>query len=181
MEYEIYYTPGALEDEDPVNRGLDVRLERVLRRLREAGAAYQVVDAAALSPAVRRDAYARAVVPSVHKKYRVRSVFGTRKYAGTRFGRGVPALLVVEDGRPVDVYPHEEQDGTVVTITDYIERRFADGGADGSGADNERRRELLQRMAELRRDIGTIGMTTVELLHEARAERAAETDGEAGA
>ena len=125
------------------------------------------MDPAELSPDGRRDAYARAIVPSVHKKYRVRSVFGTRKYAGTRFGRGVPALLVVEDGRPVDVYPHEEQDGTVVTITDYLERRFAAG----NGADTERRLELLERMAELRREIGSVGVTTVELLREARAER----------
>lgn len=180
MEYEIYYTPDVIEDEDPVNRGLDPQLERVFARLREAGATYRAVDAGGLSEGGRRDAYVRAVVPSVHKKYRVRAVFGTRKYAGTRFGRGVPALLVLEDGRPVDVFPHEEQDGTVVTITDYLERRFSDGKADSDG-----RRELLERMAELRREIGSIGMTTVELLHEARAERAGDDsgdgDGEAGA
>jgi hypothetical protein len=175
MEYEIYYSPDAVEDADPANRGLDAGLERVVARLREAGAEYRVVDTGELSVADRQEAYARAVLPSVHKKYRVRSVFGTRKYAGTRFGRDVPALLVLEDGRPVDVYPHEEQDGTVVTITEYVERRFARAG----GAESERRRELLEKMAALRREIGPIGVTTTELLREARIERGEDADGKA--
>lgn len=108
------------------------------------------------------EAYIRlAVPPSMRQRYRVRLVFGTHKYAGGFFGKGVPALIVYEDGSPQDVYPHEEQDGTIVTINDYLERRER-------GSDSERRAELVRRMDALRGSIGPVGATARELIDEGR-------------
>ena len=68
--------------------------------------------------------------------------------------------MVLENGRPVDVYPHEEQDGTIVTIRDYLER--IGGGAEGGGS------ELARRMDALRARIGRVDATARELIEEGR-------------
>ena len=108
-DFEVYYNAGEVREGDPVNGGLSADdLPRLERQLREVGAEYRVVDG--LTQQEREEAYvSRAVRPSVSKRYRVRRVFGTNKYSGQDFGGAVPALVVLENGRPVDVYPHEEQ------------------------------------------------------------------------
>ena len=119
--------------------------------------AYRVVEG--LSQQEREEAYvSRAVRPSVSKRYRVRRVFGTNKYSGQYFGGAVPALVVLENGRPVDVYPHEEQDGTIVTIRDYLDRI----GAGSDGAD------LARRMDALRARIGDVDISVRELIEDGR-------------
>ena len=159
--FELYYEPDALLDV-PANEGLSGDgVEPVLHRIRETGAAYQVVDVSAFSREQLEDAYvSRAVPPSVRRQYGVKRVFGTNKYAGSRFGRGVPALVVLEDGRPVDVYPHEEE-GRIVTIKDYVEHLAArHGHADGA--------ELARRMDAVRAKFAGVGMTATELVKEGR-------------
>ena len=159
-DFEVYYNAGEVREGDPVNGGLSADdLPRLERQLREVGAEYRVVDG--LTQQEREEAYvSRAVRPSVSKRYRVRRVFGTNKYSGQDFGGAVPALVVLEDGRPVDVYPHEEQDGTIVTIRDYLER--IGGGGEGGGS------ELARRMDALRARIGRVDATARELIEEGR-------------
>ena len=159
-DLEVYYNAGEVREGDPVNGGLSADdLPRLERQLREVGAEYRVVGG--LTQQEREEAYvSRAVRPSVSKRYRVRRVFGTNKYSGQYFGGAVPALVVLEDGRPVDVYPHEEQDGTIVTIRDYLER--IGGGAAGGGS------ELARRMDALRARIGRVDATARELIEEGR-------------
>ena len=159
-DLEVYYNAGEVREGDPVNGGLSADdLPRLERQLREVGAEYRVVGG--LTQQEREEAYvSRAVRPSVSKRYRVRRVFGTNKYSGQDFGGAVPALVVLENGRPVDVYPHEEQDGTIVTIRDYLER--IGGGAAGGGS------ELARRMDALRARIGRVDATARELIEEGR-------------
>ena len=162
MEYELYYAPAHIV-ESPENDGLQGDgLDRAVRRVREAGATYRVIDVSDRSREELEDAYERlAVPPSVRKRYRVRHIFGTNKYSGTFFGKGVPALVVLEDGRPQDVYPHEE-DGKIVTIKDFLDRIWGSRERAGRG------RELAARMDALRVSIGPLGVPTSELVEEGR-------------
>ena len=158
-EIEVYYSTGGMREDHPANAGVGEGLPRLTRQIREAGAAYSVVDAGEMTRHDREEAYhSRAVRPSVMRRYRVRRIFGTHKYPGQYFGSEVPALVVLEDGRPVDIYPHEEQDGTIVTIRDYLDR--IRGGVRGG--------ELARRMDALRGRIGPVGATARELIEEGR-------------
>lgn len=158
---EIYYDPEAVRDWAE-NAGLYGHgLEPLLRRIHEAGTAYRIVDVSGRSPDELQDEYMRlAVVPSVRKRYRVGRVFGTNKYHGAYFGKEVSALVVLEDGRPVDVYPHEEE-GRIVTIADYVERI-------ARGDEAARRRALARRMDALRTRIGRVDVLTSELVEAGR-------------
>lgn len=162
-DVEVFYDAGQLRDDDPANAGLE-DLRRVTHRLAEAAATYSVVDTGELTPQDREEAYrSRAVRPSVSRRYRVRRLFGTNKYPGQDFGGAVPALVVLEDGLPVDIYPHEEQDGTIVTIRDYLDTLGA--AAPGGGAELARRMDALsERIAAY----GPLGATAKELVEEGR-------------
>lgn len=179
--YELYYAAAEPDEalDLPENAGLPGDgVEPIVRRLREARAAYaavggaeapvevevEIVDVSSYSREQLEDVYvSRAVPPAVRRQYGVKRVFGTNKYAGSRFGRGVPALVVLEGGRPVDVFPHEEE-GRIVTIADYL-RRLEGGGGAGAPADGE---TLIARMAAVRAKFGGVGMTATELIEEGR-------------
>jgi len=186
--YELYY--AAAEPDEPLDLPENAGLpgdgaEPIVRRLREARAAYsaglsadygaeasagaaveievEVVDVSSYSREQLEDAYvSRAVPPAVRRQYGVKRVFGTNKYAGSRFGRGVPALVVLEGGRPVDVFPHEEE-GRIVTIADYLRRLEGSGG--GAPADGA---ALIARMEAVRAKFTGVGMTATELIEEGR-------------
>ncbi len=162
MEIKLYYDPDSVQGR-PVNDGLhEEGVERLLVRVKEAGVAYSVVDVSDLPRQELEDIYTRqAVVPSVRKRYGIRRIFGTNKYPGAFFGKGVPALVVLEDGRPQDVYPHEGEGGRIVTIKDYVDK-LAAGGRAGAG------RELAKRMDALRAKIAYVGATARELIDEGR-------------
>ncbi len=77
-----------------------------------------VVDTADMTRTERDDLYSRAVLPSIWKKYRVRTVFGTNRQSGIFFGNEQPALLL--EGDVWGIYPHEK-DGKKITIEDFLE------------------------------------------------------------
>jgi hypothetical protein len=162
MKIEFYYDSNDTEPW-PENEGLyGQRMEPLLGQVKEAGIDYRVVDPSDLSREELEDAYIRlAVPPSVRKRYGIKRIFGTNKYPGSFFGRQVPALVVLENGRPQDVFPHEEG-GKIVTIKDYLERltKGEEGVRDG--------RALAKRMDALRAKIGRVGATARELIDEGR-------------
>jgi hypothetical protein len=160
-EIRLLYEPGNVE-ERPENEGIYEQQdpEKLLRRVKEAGVEYSVANVADLSREELEDLYTRlAVTPSVRKRYRVKRIFGTNKYPGSRFGKGVPALVVLEGGRPQDVYPHEEEGGRIVTIKEYL---------DSLGKERRRGAALARRMDELRGRIGRVGVSTRDLINEGR-------------
>ncbi len=161
MKVELYCHPDNVQDW-PENEGLyGQQPERLLVRVREAGVEYAVIDVSGLSREALEDIYTRlAVVPSVRKRYGIRRIFGTNKCPGAFFGKSVPALVVLENGRPEDVYPHEER-GRIVTIKDYIDRLAAGDLA-------RARRDLAKRMDALRARIGPIGVGVRDLIEDGR-------------
>ena len=162
MEIRVYYDAGNV-GERPENEGMSEKeAKQVLGRLGEAGVEYRIVDGSELSREEQEELYSRlAVTPSVRKRYRVRRIFGTNTQPGRYFGKEVPALVVLENGRAQDIYPHEEERGKVVTIKDYIDRVTGRGAA-AKGED------IARRLDELRVAIGAIGVTTSELVRDGR-------------
>lgn len=162
MKIEFYYQANRIQSW-PENEGLYGRMpDHLLGQMREAGVEYRMIDPSELSREELEDAYIRlAVPPSVRKRYGIKRVFGTNKYPGSFFGRQVPALVILENGRPQDVFPHEEG-GKIVTIKDYLEKlTTCDKGADSG-------RALAKRMDALRAKIGYVDATARELIDEGR-------------
>jgi hypothetical protein len=103
----------------PQNKGICDVLASI-KDLRRLGIAIEHKNSATTSATDLEHDYAKAIVPSVYRKYRVRQMFGSSRRAGLFFGRGVPALWVHPDGDdPGDIYPHEK-DGRIVTISEFL-------------------------------------------------------------
>jgi hypothetical protein len=101
---------------------LDVQgILSLLDQLQDKGVASERIDTSKMSEGEVQEAYVRAILPSVYRKYRVRQIFGSRRHSGWLFGKHVPALLVYdgEGGSPSDVYPHEEENSKI-TIHDFL-------------------------------------------------------------
>lgn len=126
-EYILYCNPPATYWGLECNKGIDAVLGH-LEDFRPQDRALRVVDTTRMSEQELQTAYIRAIIPSVLKKYRVRGIFGTHRYAGSKFGRAVPALVVQDPSgtRVVDVFPHEEL-GRIVTIHDALTRATPSG------------------------------------------------------
>ena len=124
MEYEylLYCNPPATYWGLECNKGIDAVLEH-LEDFRPQDRALRVVDTTRMSEQELQTTYIRATLASVWKKYRVRGIFGTHRYAGSKFGRGVPALVIQDlSGATVeDLFPHEES-GRIVTVHDALSR-----------------------------------------------------------
>ena len=105
----------------PCNEGFSEAMN-LLWILKQHGIASEIIDTEPMSEEGLYNEYMSAVVPSVHKKFKLRQIFGSRRRSGYLFGLEVPALIVYEEGQqhPIDVYPHEEQ-GRVITIREYLE------------------------------------------------------------
>lgn len=121
MKLKLYYSTEHQPLEDVANQGFGEAIE-LLTALEQQGVHSERVDTSQLSDEEIYEAYAKACVPSVFKKFGIRRVFGTRRRSGCFFGRDVPALLVYggDGDHPADVYPHEEL-GRTVTIKEFLE------------------------------------------------------------
>ena len=161
MKLELYYDGGLLEAA-PENGGYEpLRILSDLRRLADEKAIdSRAVDVSGWDPEKIDSVYDNAaVVSSSRRKYRIRKVFGTNRASGVFFARGIPALLVYEEGRPVDVFPHDDPSRGLVTIRDYLDTLL------GETSDGKR---LAISMDDLRAAIGPIGAATSELVREGR-------------
>lgn len=155
----------------PENEGFDLReIQGILRRLEPLGVPWEIVDTLTISDDELTNLYLEATLPTAHRKYRVRQVFGSKRHAGSMFGRGVPALLVYEPGKPypVDVYPHRRGAHTV-TIRAFLEDLLKTL-EEASVAPQSRKPDnaLVARMDRLREKIGPIRVGVAKLVREGR-------------
>jgi len=122
INLKLYYSSAYKPLESPANRGfnkVDKLWNGIPKNIKK-----EKIDTKDMDSEDLYKIYSNSCYPSVFtKKYRLRQVFGSRKKSGCFFTRGVPALLVYEDIEyPVDVYPHEEKGGKIVTIKDFLEK-----------------------------------------------------------
>ena len=131
---------------------------------------WEIVDAMTVPDDELMNLYLEATLATARRKYRVRQVFGSKRHAGFLFGRGVPALLVYEPGKPypVDVYPHRRGTRTV-TIRAFL-KDLLDSLEKSSAALARRKPDdaLVERMNRLREKIGPIGVRVAGLVREGR-------------
>jgi hypothetical protein len=122
LKYELFYDPdlSIIFDTHPQNKGVRDVLEHI-DEFRKDGRPIEKRNTAKMSATDLEQAYIRAIMPSVYRKYRVRRIFGSNRQAGLFFGRGVPALLISDPTHktPGDVYPRDEA-GRIVTIHDFL-------------------------------------------------------------
>jgi len=122
MRFTLYHDPGSEFETDPANAEFD-DVAALLGLLQQCtGADVRVIETNGWTEAQRWEVYSRACTPAVWKKFRIRTVFGSRRFPGRDFAKGIPALLVdEEDSRisPADIYPHEER-GRLITIAGYL-------------------------------------------------------------
>lgn len=84
---------------------------------------FEVLDTTHQSDDERYSLYIDGAVAAAGTRYRVARVFGSNRHPGEDFGWRVPGLLVYAekgDAYPVDVYPHENRDGEMVTIAAHL-------------------------------------------------------------
>lgn len=160
----LYFRPNALL-RTPANRGFDLELIRnLLGQLEINGVRVEFVETTALNDEQLMSDYLSAIVsPATSRKHRFRQIFGSKRYPGRLFGKGVPALVVYEDGAdlPSDVYPHEES-GRLVTIRDFLEKEA------GTKTTRNEALHAAARMDERRLRMGPIGFRAAELIREGR-------------
>ncbi len=128
MHFVLIHGPGrAVDTVRTQNVGYDYgQVVAALARLDVQGHSHTEVDGTGLSDErlteLKRDVRRAFNAPSHKRKGRKRgNSFGTNSQPWQDFGTGIPVLLVYDDDGCVDVYPHQESDGTV-TITKYLTR-----------------------------------------------------------
>ncbi len=106
------------------NAGFDrERVIASLASLRARGHSFEVIDGTALTDDERAALYADAFIALTHagRRYRIRGVYGSQRHGGGEYlGTRVPALLVYQHGRAVDVYPHQV-DAEYRTIREFLQ------------------------------------------------------------
>lgn len=118
MQYFYYYSSAIEPIDSPYNKGLS-RVHSGLFSSR-ASVVVNLIDINGASEDIINKIYSTAAAASASNKYKIRQVFGSVRYSGWLFGRGVPALIVFDDNNFVkDVYPHN-QGGKIVTIQDLL-------------------------------------------------------------
>ncbi len=107
-------------------RGWEEELKGIKTLLEETRGSSVVVeerDLTGYDQEGRIDLYLKyAIPPSIFRRYRIRKIFGSRKYPGFLFGN-VPALVVyyASSRFPAEIYPHETGIGSVVFLpSDFL-------------------------------------------------------------
>ncbi|MFQ5898371.1 MAG: hypothetical protein ACE5JN_09005 [Candidatus Methylomirabilia bacterium] len=155
----------------PANEGFDLsEIKAILQRLEDLGLSWEIIDTTTRSEEELSNLYAHATLPTANKKYHVRQVFGSKRHSAYLFGKGVPALMVYEQGKqyPSDLYPHRAG-SRIVTIRIFLEdllKRFE--SAPMTVERREANKGLVDRMDRLRRKIGPIGVCVTKLIAEGR-------------
>lgn len=107
MQFKLIYPTQSQVWDHPANEGFErEELVGLLKQLRTQGHDYEVIDGDAISDEQRSELYGQAFLAVAHpgNRYRIRQVFGSRRHGGgDHLGKGVPALIVVDNGEPVDV------------------------------------------------------------------------------
>ena len=121
----LYYSSEHKPIEDPANRGFN-EVDGLWKKLPK-NINKEKIDTKDMNEEELGKIYSRSWYPSVFtKKYKIRQVFGSRKRSGCFFAKEVPALFVYEDiehpENPIDVYPHEEKGGKIITIKEFLEK-----------------------------------------------------------
>jgi hypothetical protein len=126
MHFKLYCGDSVSAD-FPDNKDFSVpRATQLLEELSQHGHSYERIDVSQMSDDELMDLYlAEAIPAAVRSKKRIRQVFGSRRHPGWLFGRKVPALIVCEGGRALEVYPHEDVGFRTVTIMQFLERAAA--------------------------------------------------------
>ena len=116
VKIEFYYDKTR-SDKTKINS-----IIKLLEKQKQSGNEVCLIDISNLSKAEIFELYTKAWAPSVFKKYKIRTVFGSHRNPGTDFGK-VPALLVYEKGSvyAVDVFPHDKH-GKLETIENFLEK-----------------------------------------------------------
>jgi len=110
--------PGVEFKNDPANGGIEKALE-TLRHLDSHGA-LRLQENNVSDEELGEVYFGEVVRLSVRKKIGLRRVFGSARQSGVAyFGKEVPALLVFQGDRLVNVYPHREK-GREITISNYV-------------------------------------------------------------
>jgi hypothetical protein len=158
MELELYCQTPA---DEAVNAGFDsLKVWALLNRLKETrDIDFKIIDTSLLSDDELMSAYEKRAIPASFYGFRIRKIFGSNRSPGWRFGKSVPALIVIEDETPVAIYPSEREGTGLVTIRDYL---------DSLGATALSPSDLAAQMDEARRELGPIGIRTSDLVHEGR-------------
>lgn len=171
MILKLIHQPWSPHLDSPENEGFDLsKMESLLKRLERLGVAWEAIDSAAIPADQLSDLYLESTVPTAHRKYHVRQVFGSKRHSGFLFGKQVPALLVYEPGGryPSDVYPHRAGD-RIVTIKTFLEGLLKK--LEGIAMKGERPKPnklLVAQMDRLREKIGPIGLPVAKLIREGR-------------
>jgi len=79
----------------------------LLRTLAKSGVEVRIIDTAGWNRRMLSEAFSRA--SAAGKEFR--GIFGSGRRKGWFFGREVPAVLLIKEGRVIDVYPHVEEGG----------------------------------------------------------------------
>lgn len=155
----------------PENEGFELsEIKAILQRLEELGVVWEIIDIRTKSEEELSDLYVEATLPTARNKYHIRQVFGSKRHAGYLFGKGVPALLVYEEGRqyPSDVYPHRTR-GRIVAIMTFLRGLVKKLESEPMTLERrEANKALVDRMDRLREKIGPIGVRVSELIREER-------------
>lgn len=96
-----------------------------MEKIKEKGFGCEIIDTSNMSDEEIFRLYEKAWIPSVRKKYKIRTVFGSNRNPGFNFGKDVPALLVYEEEKdyPTDVYPHISY-GKLIEIEEFLKNKI---------------------------------------------------------